>query len=122
VADLERYRYRLTEVDTVDGVVSWVVERTPTDESSQYTRQLVWIDQVEYRIHRIDFYNDADSLLKTLELKDYRLYLERFWRPSEMSMVNHRTGATTLLRWSEIAFDTGLAAHEFEPNRLARGP
>ena len=119
--ELDRYTYRLVETDTVDGMPAWVVERRPKDASSQYRRQLVWFDQREYRVLRIDFYDRHDMRLKTLSLRNYQRYADRFWRPDEMEMVNHQTRASTLLQWSNHVFGAGLRFRDFEPNRLNRG-
>ena len=36
---------------------SFVVERYPVDRYSGYTRQVVWLDQEEYRSWKIDYYD-----------------------------------------------------------------
>jgi outer membrane lipoprotein-sorting protein len=115
---VDQYTYRLLHTDSMHR--AWVVERRPIDESSQYSRQLVWYDQQEYRILQIDYYDRTDTLLKTLFLRDFALYEQRFWRPAEMEMVNRQTGASTLLQWTDMEFDRGLPPSDFDPNRLAR--
>lgn len=118
---VERYAYRLIRSDTLDTTPVWIVERRPRDPSSQYSSQLVWFDKKEYRVLRIDFYDRHDALLKTLTLSDFRQYDGRFWRADRMNMVNHQTGASTALHWSETEFNTGLAPRDFEPQRLRQG-
>ncbi len=120
VMAVQRYAYRLMQTDTLGGLDAWVVERRPQDGSSLYSRQLVWFDQQEYRVLRIDFYDRDDVLLKTLSLRGYRQYGGEFWRPDEMEMVNHQTGATTLLEWRDYVFGAGLTERDFEPSRLER--
>jgi outer membrane lipoprotein-sorting protein len=117
----DRYSYRLIETDTQDGVPAWVVERRPKNASSLYLRQLVWFDRQEYRVLRIDFYDRSDVLLKTLILRRFRQHGGRFWRPDEMEMTNHQTGASTTLEWSDFVLGAGLETREFESNRLRRG-
>jgi outer membrane lipoprotein-sorting protein len=98
----------------------FVVERRAKDEDSGYSRQVVWIDQDEYRTIQIDYFDRSGSRLKTLSLADYRQYLERFWRPLQMLMVNDRTGRRTRLEWSSFEFRTGLTANDFTPQSLTR--
>ncbi len=119
--EIDRYTYRLMGTDSLHGQAAWIVEFRPTDASSAYQRQLVWFDQEEYRALQIEYYYHHDGLLKTLHLRDYQRYHGRFWRPDEMEMINHRTGASTTLQWSDYQFGVGLAAGDFEPNRLSRG-
>jgi outer membrane lipoprotein-sorting protein len=117
---VEQYTHRLVKTDTLDGHAAWVVERRPKDASSLYSRQLVWFDQQEYRVLRIDFYDRDHVLLKTLRLRNFQQYEGQFWRPDEMVMLNHQTGASTLLEWRAYVFGAGLTRRDFEPNRLDR--
>ncbi len=117
----DRYTYRLIATDTLEGMPALIVELRPIDPSSQYSRQLVWFDESEYRVLRIDFYDRGDILLKTLTLNGFRKYGNRFWRPDVMEMVNQQTGASTALQWSNLVLGTGLDPRDFDPKRLGRG-
>ena len=64
-----------------------MIERYPVDPKSGYTRQIVWIDQEEYRSWKIEYFDRKDALLKTLTYHDYQQYLGRYWRPDRMAMV-----------------------------------
>ena len=96
------------------------MERVPVDEKSGYTRQLVWYDQAEYRVLKVDFYDRKNELLKTLTYHDYRQYLDRFWRADRMEMVNHQTGKSTTLTWESYDFRTGLVDRDFDQSSLQR--
>ena len=98
----------------------FILERYPVDKNSGYTRQLVWIDQAEYRPQKIEFYDRKKSLLKTLVFRDYQQYLDKYWRADEMFMENHQTGKSTLLTWEEYTFQTGLQDSDFTKNSLKR--
>ena len=98
-----------------------VVERRPRDELSGYTRQVVWIDDAEYRIAKIDFYDRRDRFLKTLSVSDYAHYEDSFWRPRVMEMLNHQSGRSTSLVWKNYRFKTGMTAErDFSTNSLRR--
>ncbi|MCG6966739.1 MAG: outer membrane lipoprotein-sorting protein [Chromatiaceae bacterium] len=118
--EIEKYTYRYVQDDTLDGQAMFLIERDPVDENSGYRRQLVWIDQAEYRPIKIEFYDRKDSLLKTLTFTGYQRYLERFWRAREMFMQNHQTGKSTLLTWQNYAFRVGLEDSDFTTNSLKR--
>lgn len=96
----------------------FVVERVPLYEKSGYTRQIAWIDNVEFQTRKIDFYDRRNALLKTLTFHGYRLYLDKFWRPAKMSMVNHQSKKETDLLWDAYEFKTGLKDSDFTKNRL----
>lgn len=118
---VEKYSYRWLRDESLDGQECHVIERRPLDpKSSGYLRQIVWMDTEHLRMAKVDYYDRKDSLLKTLIFKDYRQYLDRFWRPHEMTMVNHQTGKSSQLLWSEYAFRQGLAENDFDPHSLTR--
>ncbi len=118
--EVEEYTYKYLRDETLDNRQSFVVERYPVDPKSGYTRQVVWIDQDEYRAWKIDYYDRKDALLKTLTFHDYQQYLGRYWRPDRMSMINHQTGKSTDLLWSDYTFGNGFGDREFDRASLAR--
>ena len=102
------------------NLTCFVMERYPVDEFSGYTKQIVWLDQNEYRAWKIDFYDRKDALLKTLVLSDYQQYLDQYWRPHTMTMSNHQTGKKSILTWSNYQFKTGLKDSDFNKANLKR--
>ena len=64
--------------------------------------------------------NSKDSHLKTLTLGNYRQYLDRYWQAGEMIMVNHLTGKSTVLTWTEYQFRTKLNDRDFTRTGLQR--
>jgi outer membrane lipoprotein-sorting protein len=118
--EVRKYDYRFVREEMLGGLATFVVERYPLYKNSGYTKQVVWWDQDEYRIQRIDFYDRKGSLLKTLTYHDYRQYLGKYWRPDRMTMENHQNGKSTDLEFLEWTFANGLAAGEFTPSRLRR--
>lgn len=118
--EVEKYTYRYLRNEAHDGMDCFVVERVPVDTNSGYTRQVVWIDTTEYRPQKVVYYDRKNALLKTLVFSSYQKYLDRFWRPGEMFMENHQNGKSTLLRWENYRFATGLTDRDFDQNTLKR--
>jgi hypothetical protein len=118
--EVAKYTYRYLRDDPCGDLRCFVMERYPVYENSGYSRQVVWIDQDEYRFQKVEFYDRKNALLKTLTLKGYRQYLGKHWRPDNMFMENHQTGKTTQLVWSNYRFRTGLSKEDFSQNALLR--
>ncbi len=118
--EVEKYTYKWLRDEDYQGQQSFVVERYPTYENSGYSRQVVWIDQKEYQMLKIDFYDRKNTLLKTLVYKGYQKYLGQYWYPDQMFMENHQTGKTTLLKWSDYKFKNGFKDKDFNKNSLKR--
>lgn len=98
----------------------FVVESYPVDKKSGYTRLITWVDKEEYRSARVDYYDRKNSKLKTLTFGPYKKYLDKHWRPESMKMVNHQTGKSTDLSWTDYSFKTGLTNNDFTKNALKR--
>lgn len=118
--EVEEYTYRFMRNETIQGQDMFVVEFYPVDPRSGYTKQIVWLDQQEYRVWRVDYFDRKDALLKTLTFSGYQRYLDKFWRSDEMEMINHQTGKSTELIWKNHQFQTGLKEEDFDRASLAR--
>jgi outer membrane lipoprotein-sorting protein len=116
--EVEKYTYKYLRDEELGGELCYVVERYPVDKSSGYTRQVMWIDQSEYRAQKIEFFDRKQSLLKTLEFKDYAQYLDQYWRPARMDMVNHQTGKSTTLLFRDYKFRNGYSDRDFDQASL----
>ncbi len=118
--EVEKYTYKYLRDETLNGIDCFVIERYPAYEHSGYTRQVAWINKIEYRPEKIVFYDRKNTLLKTLTYSGYEQYLGQFWRADEMFMDNHQTGKSTRLTWSNYQFRTGLDDSDFNKNSLKR--
>jgi len=121
--EVEKYTYNWLRDETCPNeppAECWVIERFPVDENSGYSRQVVWIDQDEHRIRKVDYYARKEALLKTLTLADFREYLDDYWRAHRLSMVNHQTGKSTDLDIESMEFRTGLRDRDFDESTLER--
>ena len=116
--EVEKYTYKFIEKTVFNGVDHWLIERYPLDRKSGYTRQQLWVDQERYIVTKIDFYDRKNSLLKTLDFMDYRQYLDKFWRADKMVMVNHQTGKSTALKWTDYVFGNGYTDRDFDQRSL----
>ena len=118
--EVEKYSYKYLRDEQLEEEPCFVVERIPFDENSGYTRQVTWIDQSEYRLRRVDYYDRKGAPLKTLHLTGYQQYLEQYWRPGQLIMENHQTGNKTVMNFSEYLFQVGLSEADFNRGALSR--
>lgn len=120
--EVEKYTYLYLREEACPHLAGQchLLERKPVNKSSGYRRQLVWLDQVAYRVDQVDYYDRKDSLLKRLSNRQYTQYKDRFWRPLESQMENLQTGKQTLLTWDEIQFGVGVNASDFNADALSR--
>ncbi|MFN6970154.1 MAG: outer membrane lipoprotein-sorting protein [Rheinheimera sp.] len=118
--ELEKFKFTYLRDEAIDNLPAFVVEQTPTDEFSGYSKTIAWIDQKDYKVLKVEYYDKKNTLLKTLQMQNYQLYLDKFWRPLKLSMVNHQTGKSTDLLVHDIQFGKGRTEADFDTNALMR--
>jgi outer membrane lipoprotein-sorting protein len=117
--ELSKFDCLWSKDETCGNLQCSVVKRTPRYENSGYSKQIVWIDNTDYQVRKIEFYDRRGDLLKTLSLEKYTQY-NNVWRPHSLSMVNHQTGKSTELIYEKYSFNNGLNAKDFIKTRLKR--
>ena len=118
VDDFGRVWIRDEPCPTDAALDCFVLEDYPKNAKSGYSKRVSWIDQGEYRTQFVEFFNRRGDLEKNLTLTGYAQYLDRYWRPSSMNMVNVQTGKSTELIWSNYEFQTGITENDFTTQRL----
>lgn len=118
--ELNKFDYRYLQEEACGDLTCDVVERFPRYENSGYTRQVAWIDQDDYQVRKIEFYDRRGDLLKTLTLSEYKKYLDQYWRAQRLTMVNHQTNKQTDLIYGDYEFQVGLEDGDFVKGRLTR--
>ena len=118
--EVEKYTYRLLRYEPCGNLECSVVESTPTNRDSGYSRQLVWQDRDEYRTMKVEYYDRRNNHLKTMVAENYKKYLKNFWRSSKITMTNHLTGKSTELLWSDYKFGQNLKSGDFTKTALKR--
>ena len=119
--EVEKYTYKWLRDEIYEGKECFVSERYPVDKkSSGYSRQVAWVDKQEYRTQKIEFYDRKNMHIKTLTMNKFEQYEGKFWRALDMYMVNHLTGKSTLLQFSNYKFKVGLTEADFNKNSLKR--
>lgn len=118
--EVDKYTYKYLRDETLNEQDAFVLERYPVDKNSGYTKQVSWIEKDRYIALKVDFYDRKGSLLKTLSAKDFNQYLDQFWRPATMEMINHQSGKSTILTFEDYQFKTGLSDSDFQKNALKK--
>lgn len=119
--ELAKYTYKWVADDACPGAADQtchVVERYPTDKDSGYSKQVVWMDKDHYRGYKVDYFDRKGAHLKTMTVTGYQQFAGKHWRSGEMAMINHQTGKSTVMQWSNYQFKTGLSENDFKSSRL----
>jgi outer membrane lipoprotein-sorting protein len=102
---------------------NWIIEMTPKPKQEvEYSRIKVWADKTMFQPTKLEYYDNANKLLKTQERLDYHKDSPVHWQPGRIVMTDHRRND----HQSEIVFsaskiDTGLNDDLFSVRSLVRG-
>ena len=118
--EIEKFSHKFLREEEFNNYNCFVIERIPLDPYSGYTKHLVWIDKENYLIQKIELFDRKSYHLKSQFFKGYKKYLNKFWRPNEIEMINHQNGKSTILFFEELRFQTGLTEEDFTLNSLKR--
>lgn len=117
--ELNKYDHVWLREEACGEMTCDVVERKPRYKYSGYTKQIAWIDQTDFQLRKVDFYDRRDSLLKTLSLLDYKNY-NGIWRAQKLHMENHTNGKSTDLIYEDYKFKVGLKDNDFVKGKLSQ--
>jgi outer membrane lipoprotein-sorting protein len=118
--EVKQYTYNFLRDEMLNGKDCYVIEQTPIDKYSGYTKIISWLDKKEYNAHKVEFYDRKGALLKTLILSDYKKYLNKYWRSNSSIMKNHITYKETEVTTTEINMQVDLNESDFSKTALKR--
>lgn len=118
--EVDKFTYKYLAEEQLDGVAVHKIEAYPTYKYSGYTRLINYIDKERLVALKTEFFDRKDDLLKTLTLSDYEHYDNKNWRANRLEMINAQTKKSTILEFSDYAFETGLKEKDFSSNALKK--
>ncbi|WP_133408190.1 outer membrane lipoprotein-sorting protein [Parashewanella tropica] len=95
-----------------------IIERYPIDKHSGYSKQIMWVDQLDKKIYKIEYYDRKNVLLKVFKAHNFVLYKNRYWRANKVVMHNVQTNKVTSLEYKSIKFTIGLNDRDFHRSAL----
>ncbi|HSG47652.1 MAG TPA: outer membrane lipoprotein-sorting protein [Longimicrobiales bacterium] len=113
---LAGYRFRVVREEVWEGGRGVVVERR-RDGSDDGSRELLWVDTGEYRVHRVEYLGAGGEPVRTLLVGEYRV-VDGFPRPTRLEMRQAEGDSRTVLEWSDLRIGVGLSEQDFDPRRL----
>jgi outer membrane lipoprotein-sorting protein len=91
--------------------------RTPKDENSGYSQELVWVEPKNFLIQRIDYYDHGGNLFKSAIMSGYNKNYG-VWRVGKIVMQNLKTKKETTLTWQKESIKAGLKEKDFSQSTL----
>lgn len=117
-SETRKYAWRLTGNEACGTDQCFVLEATPKDRSSAYSKRVLRVEQTELRILSTDFFDRGGTKVKSLAYDGYKKLGKGFWRAQSWTMKNLQSGKATELRFVSMNLGTGLPASDFSSGKL----
>lgn len=99
----------------IGGVKHYKVTKTPNDQNSGYSKEIVYVDTKTFLIKRIDYFDKNGNLFKTGIFPEYQK-IDGIWRGMKIVMKNVQTQKETQLDWITEKIKVGLGDRDFGQN------
>lgn len=128
--DLERinlidFDYELVGEESIDGQqcykIDCVPNNTKTRKDSGYSKRIFYINQSDYQVPKIEFYNKKNQLSKMfLGKKVKKVAGQDVLRTYYMEMINVKSKHKSILNFSEFKIDSGMNTDFFTVRNLEK--
>jgi len=112
--------HTLLREETLDGQETYVVESIPKDEEYMYSRTVTWIVKDSWIGLKTEFYDEDEDLLKILTVNE-QLESAGVIILTNVKMTNVQSGQSTVMSFSNVEVNTGLADNTFTERIMRRG-
>ncbi len=112
-----QYEHTLLDEETIEGVAAWKIQAIARrTRSSQYTKQILWIQKSDYTTVRIDSYV-KDEVVRRLQSSKFRV-IQGIATAHEMVMTDLRRGSRTRLALDKVQYNLSLNDSDFTVQAL----
>jgi outer membrane lipoprotein-sorting protein len=112
--------HKITGSEVIDDKKCLIVESLPKEKGYMYSRTVTWVIDGVWVGLKKEFYDDQGKLLKTLRVKEHS-EIKGYWTVTHTEMHNVQKDHTTIMKLSDITYDTGIADDLFNERIMQRG-
>ena len=113
--------HSLLRTDTIDGKSYYVVESNPKEQEYMYRKTVTWVATDGSWIGlKKEFYDEDGDLLKVLSV-DKVEQIQGYWSILTSTMHNVQSEHKTLMKLSNVQYDTGIQKSMFTERMMKRG-
>jgi outer membrane lipoprotein-sorting protein len=94
----------------------YVLELTPVSEKSDYSKVMVQVNKTEFYPELMEYYDKGNTKVK--EAKYTFEKIGNYWNAAEIEMTDLKKNHKTIMKMSEVEYDTGLSDDDFTVRKL----
>ncbi len=117
--DIDDDTYEYLGDEDLNGIPCHMVKAVAKDDDSGYQYRIAWVDMAHWILTKVEYYDRKGSLLKILTFDKQRRD-GSYWSVEEMRMENVQTQHRTIMKISNIQYDTGISDDYFSERILTR--
>ena len=118
--DFDDFTYKYLKDDKFQDKDCFVIETTPKDKTSPYSRSIMWISKADYFTYKIETYDKKDDkLLKTIVFVEVKT-IDGVLIPIKTVVDNNKEGTKTLLVMSNTKINSGIKDTVFTVQNLEK--
>lgn len=110
----DKYDFELLREETLNGEDCWVLKRLPRHQRSAYSHHLAWMDQRDYRIMKVEYFNKQGVHFKTSVASEWGQHDQQWWNAKRTHTVNHLTGRASTILVDELEYGLGYSSKDFK--------
>lgn len=122
--ELSDFDFKSLGIVTIEGRETIQLESIPINKSIAkelgYGKVHAWIDTDNWIVIKAEYWDIKLNPLKSLVIRDIRK-VDGIWTRHELEATNHKTGHTSLFRFSEVDYKAAVPDSRFSRQALARG-
>lgn len=109
---IDKYTSRYLGDEEIDGKDCYVIERTPKNKNSGYSRLVRWRMKSNLQELKTDYYDRKGDLLKQRKMEGYQ-QIDGFWRVKKITVKNVQTNKYSSLIFEDVKLKLKLPEHKF---------
>lgn len=123
---IDDYNYKLLKSEKYNDTECYVIESVPVStkikDETGYGKKISWIGKDNFVENKIDFYDKANNLLKTLTATEITEVDKKNhkWLSLKKEMLNHQTNRKTLMEMQDVKVSIGVKDDRFSIKYLER--
>jgi outer membrane lipoprotein-sorting protein len=118
--DTDRDNHSVLREENLNGRACYVIQSLPRDTDAPYSRTLTWVDKSSSLIYKSEFYDRRGSLLKIMEMSDYR-EVQGQLTPMQTKISTVAAGTSTTIFIDVIRYNSPIPESVFTTAFLETG-
>lgn len=115
----ERDNHIILREESYNGEDCYVMEMTPKEEE-QYSKRIAWVMKDKWIPAKVDFYDEDDELIKTLEITKHE-NVGGYWIVVSQTMTNVQKDHKTEILLSNVKMNIDLGDSKFSQRTMKKG-